>query len=948
MQNSQLKTRRVKNIVTVTSHLEQFLFRQLRDVGQNRHSLDIIEAQIKYFSSAPHGLGRLFGLYLAAGNGYLTIGNLDKGRYYYQRNNALFAKASSWPNVEMYRSSWLSNVEEGNARLFDASGRFADAEKAYHHAVELMKVAVVQSKQWATVPADGILEYIIDFDRACEGRAKAAQGRMAEAEVDIREALLARLAKVGKYHPTTAQILTLMTGLLLEQGRYAEAAQLARATIGIYQDLGYPDDAAGLINAKVVLANLMSFQRKPNEAARIYVEIDKATANWPPERRDVIVNSAIRVVIMINKGDAAEAIAVGKKSVDTAQRRFGEKNTRTMLARGYLAYALARAGHDKEAYDEFKPAIPTILGYSNASSSSDENADASSGAQDRSRTLLEAYIGLLARNPSLSENAAEETYHLADVIRGQSVQRALLASSARASIKDPELAQLARTEQDTKSEIGAVLGSLNNQLALSAEERDEKTVTDLQKQLATLRAASLKARQDISKKFPQYANLVDPAPATPTEIRALLKPDEAVLSFYFGRFDSYVWVISKTGGVKFAALGLKAVELGTKVAKLREALEPNANFISDIPPFDLKLAYELYRTLLLPVEDGWKNAHNLVIITNGALGLLPLGLLPTAPANVSINEATPFVGYRQVPWLIRTHSVTVMPSSAALRTLRQLPSGQVARDPFIGFGDPYFNAEQAAQADADQKAQTTVVASADAATATRGMPLARRSSPQTEGINSADLAQLPRLPDTKAELISIANALSLDPAKVLYLGKMADAHTVETIDLSHFRIIDFATHGLVPGDLDGLTQPALALTSPAVSGTGGNGLLTMEDILALKLNADWVVLSACNTGAGAGAGAEAASGLGRAFFYAGTRALLVTNWSVHSASARELVTDIFRRQVADATLSRGEALRQAMLALLDGGGFKDASGKVLFSYAHPLFWAPYTIIGDGG
>ena len=122
----------------------------------------------------------------------------------------------------------------------------------------------------------------------------------------------------------------------------------------------------------------------------------------------------------------------------------------------------------------------------------------------------------------------------------------------------------------------------------------------------------------------------------------------------------------------------------------------------------------------------------------------------------------------------------------------------------------------------------------------------------------------------------------------------------------------------------------------------------MEEILALKLDADWVVLSACNTGAGAGAGAEAASGLGRAFFYAGTRALLVTNWSVHSQSARELVTDLFKRQAQDPKLTRGEALRQAMMALVDGPGYADADGKTEFAYAHPLFWAPYTIIGDGG
>jgi CHAT domain-containing protein len=207
---------------------------------------------------------------------------------------------------------------------------------------------------------------------------------------------------------------------------------------------------------------------------------------------------------------------------------------------------------------------------------------------------------------------------------------------------------------------------------------------------------------------------------------------------------------------------------------------------------------------------------------------------------------------------------------------------------------------------------------------------------------------LPRLPDTRPELISVAHALQVDPDKALYLGKAANEENVETLDLSHYRIVDFATHGLVPGDIDGLTQPALALTAPDIAGVKGDGLLTMSKILALKLDADWVVLSACNTAAGAGAGAEAASGLGSAFFYAGTRALLVTNWSVHSESARQLISDLFRRQSSNPTLPRSEALRQAMMALLDSGGYKDASGQTVFVYAHPLFWAPYSLIGDGG
>jgi CHAT domain-containing protein len=152
---------------------------------------------------------------------------------------------------------------------------------------------------------------------------------------------------------------------------------------------------------------------------------------------------------------------------------------------------------------------------------------------------------------------------------------------------------------------------------------------------------------------------------------------------------------------------------------------------------------------------------------------------------------------------------------------------------------------------------------------------------------------------------------------------------------------------LLPGDLNGLTQPALALSAPEVAGVEGDGLLTMEEILPLKLDADWVVLSACNTAAGAQAGAETASGLGRAFFYAGSRSLLVTNWAVDSASARDLVSDIFRRQAADPGLNRGEVLRQAMVALMDGPGYVE-NGKTMYTYGHPIFWAPYSLIGDGG
>jgi len=134
-----------------------------------------------------------------------------------------------------------------------------------------------------------------------------------------------------------------------------------------------------------------------------------------------------------------------------------------------------------------------------------------------------------------------------------------------------------------------------------------------------------------------------------------------------------------------------------------------------------------------------------------------------------------------------------------------------------------------------------------------------------------------------------------------------------------------------------------------VTGESEDGLLTMGEIMKLKLNADWVVLSACNTGASEGGGTEALTGLGRAFFYAGTGSILASMWPVETTSARKLVTGIFEAQKTDASLSRSQALRKSMLHLLNTERFVDpATCKIVASYAHPLFWAPFTIVGESG
>ena len=370
---------------------------------------------------------------------------------------------------------------------------------------------------------------------------------------------------------------------------------------------------------------------------------------------------------------------------------------------------------------------------------------------------------------------------------------------------------------------------------------------------------------------------------------------------------------------------MKRGVLCAQVNAIRRALNPAAKTLGEVPAFDVRTAYAIYARVLEPVRAGWESADTLLVVPDQCLAHLPFALLPTKPAEPGGDAGTLFTGYRTVPWLVRTHAVVSLPSVTSLVALRRIPPGNSGRRAFAGFGDPYFSREQAAAA-----LKETPLLSV-AALETRETPVLLRRSPPPQPVDTASndpltrraptfdsgqLARLPRLPETADEIRAIALATRADHARDVFLGERANERSVKTLDLASYRVIAFATHGLVPGDLEGLTQPALALTAPEVAGVDGDGLLTMEEILALKMDADWVVLSACNTAAGDGAGAEAMSGLGRAFFYAGARAMLASNWPVETTSARALTTGLFRRQHDEPNLT--------------------------------LFWAPFTLMGDGG
>ncbi|MEY4123253.1 MAG: hypothetical protein RLZZ457_2091, partial [Pseudomonadota bacterium] len=285
----------------------------------------------------------------------------------------------------------------------------------------------------------------------------------------------------------------------------------------------------------------------------------------------------------------------------------------------------------------------------------------------------------------------------------------------------------------------------------------------------------------------------------------------------------------------------------------------------------------------------------------------------------------------QANWLIKDFAISHVPTANGWLSLKKLGQQPSSTQALMAWGDPTFDpkAQKIAAANTGSVVRSSV--------ALRSLDASQRTVMDTDAY--VTYSKLPALPETRDEVLELAKIMSADPAHDVILGAEATRQSVlknsASGALGKKQVVVFATHGLLAGDLPSLNQPALAMagtTSPNES-----PLLTLEDVLSLKLNADWVVLSACNTAGADGKAEEALSGLARGFFFAGSRSLLVTHWSVESESAMLLTTHTFAAYKKNPTMRRADALRQAMLETMKSP-----------NYAHPAYWAPYALVGEGG
>lgn len=411
-------------------------------------------------------------------------------------------------------------------------------------------------------------------------------------------------------------------------------------------------------------------------------------------------------------------------------------------------------------------------------------------------------------------------------------------------------------------------------------------------------------------------------PISLREIQARLAADESVLVAVPMTEATAVLLISKTAaGHHLAPAGRK--EIAELVDRVRRSTDLGGG-LRRLPDFDVDAARRLHRLLLAWGQDKLRGVQAMTVAATGPLAAIPFGLLLPASA----QRASP-ADYRRLPWLVRSMAVSHVPSISSWLAL----SGAAERSDaagFIAWADPQFT-EQAVPDDRPLRAVRASL---------RLQGRVSRASPPA--MLASGMLALPRLPETRREAQAVARALRAVADADILAGSAATRRSViersASGDLARRSVVMFATHGLVPSQFPGLDQPALAMAHDA-SGPAGS-MLTLDDVLGLRLNADWVILSACNTASADSVGGDPLSGLSRGFFFAGASALLVTHWEVESESAAEITTRTIEAYASSSTLSRAQSLQRASTALIDA---KDTP----LEWSHPAYWAPYALVGDG-
>jgi CHAT domain-containing protein len=528
------------------------------------------------------------------------------------------------------------------------------------------------------------------------------------------------------------------------------------------------------------------------------------------------------------------------------------------------------------------------------------------------RYMIICFLLVVPRVSWADDRLMDEAFRAAQEGMQSQAGAALRQIGLRTAAGSSALAEAVRARQDIEERLRAA----EVEIARPGADR-----IGLAGRIAEMQAELAAADARLERDFPRYAGLTRPRPLSVAEVQGLLAPGEALVLTFIGETYAFVWAITPdrvawhrvNAGRATTAEGvtrLRAALDPSVIGRGAEALDEGSNEGLRVAPFPRKVARLIYDVFLEPLSPVLEGAAHVYVVPDGPLTALPFAVMITADA---AGEDDDPAALRATPWLIRRHALTTLPSVESLAVVKRFPPSAPDRPVLAGYGDPVFDG------------------GGSLASLARGAPLV------AGGVADIDrLRSLPPLPGTRRELLSIARILGADPA-TLRLGAEATEAAVKQ-GIGPAKVVAFATHGLLSGEIAGLAEPALVLTPPDRPGKLDDGLLMASEIVDLTLDADWVLLSACNTAGGAEPGAEGLSGLARAFLFAGARSIVVSHWPVRDDAAARLTTQALAE--AQDGVGRAEALRRSMLDLME-----DSKDPTL---AHPSAWAPFVMVGQGG
>lgn len=738
------------------------------------------------------------------------------------------------------------------------------------------------------------------------------EGRYDEGEKLIRRALAVREKAAGKESLEVATSLFGLGNILGSEGRYDAAEVAWKKGVAIRERLLGPDhpDTISILNS---LANQYQERGKPAEAVTLHQRIlAERTQRFGADSEEVATSLNNLANAERDLGQLKEAEGHARAAVIAIQKKLGREHPTLAIGYRTLAQVLLADGRPEEARSEIRAA--TDIARHRWERASTTPTPAGLAEQREHRGTFAAHLEIIAAQPKQTSELADEAFLVGELARTSGTALSINRMSVRLAAGEGTLAKLIRQHQEATSRWRQSETTLLAMMAKPPSIRSTAAASQEQKSLEEAEKEIVRLGDVLRRDFPAYDALAGGRPASAKDLQPLLAENEAFLSFLVTEKESFLSVV-RHDGTSFHRLEAPWADLFKTVNELRRQLDLSRMADPEkLDPFDTAAAHRLYQLLISPVRPRLDGVQHLILATDGPLESLPFSLLVTAPPEAGNDPAA----YRKTAWLMQTHAVSVVPAASSLVALRRMSRTSTGARAFIGFGDPVLGG---------------------AGGTTRNPRMADLFA-RGGTVRIQDLRRLAPLPETADELRRIAASLKAGPES-LFLGKKASEPEVRKASLKEARIIAFATHAVVAGELGGLAEPALVLTPPEKPAPNDDGVLVAGEIAALTLDADMVVLSACNTAASDGSPrAEGLSGLAKAFFHAGARSVLVSHWPVESESAAELTTRMLEFMVADPPIGRAEALRRSMLAL--------AMNSPDAWRAHPVFWAPFIIAGEGG